>query len=204
MKNSQKNKIKKTMVLAAAGAIALTVILGQTFAQTNIDNNNSNPSLNQTSPGTTTTTPSSQPSNNPSTNQNPNQTPSTQQTGTNTNANVDLSKTTIDDILVSDTPNQQGYVLQNAKNQIPSNASKIFATVQIGHAVAGMKVMATLIYDQDQSQIGPVEATVDTTADTTMVPFSFTTTTPPWLKGKYTVQVSIGNNVTKEFHFVVN
>ncbi len=171
MKNLKSDKLKKGMILATAGIIALSVFVGQTFAQDN------------TSPGTTTTsTPA------PS-DQNPN--------------NVDLSKTTIDEILVSDTPNKQGYVLQNSKTKIPASAEKIYATVQIGHAVSNMKVMATLIYDQDGSQIGPVGATIDTTADTTMVPFSFTTTTPPWLKGNYTVQVSIGNNSTKEYHFTV-
>lgn len=171
MKNLKRNKMKKGIMLAAAGAIALTVVLGQTFAESN-------------TPGTTTTTSS----------------PASETS----DKKVDLTKTTIDEILVSDAPNKQGYVLQNSKSEIPSSAEKIYATVQIGQAVSNMKVMATLIYDQDGSQIGPVGATIDTTADTTMVPFSFTTTTPPWLKGKYTVQVSIGNNITKEYHFTVN
>lgn len=191
MKNLRRNKIKKSIMLATAGAIALSVFIGQTFAESN-----------PTTPATTTTTSApADPSQN--TSPNPNSDNSTN-TNAKTNNSVDLSKTTINEILVSDTPNKQGYVLQNSKNQIPASADKIYATVEIGGAVSNMKVMATLIYDQDGSQIGPVGATVDTTADTTMVPFSFTTTTPPWLKGNYTVQVSIGNNITKEFHFSVN
>ncbi len=196
MKNLRRTKIKKSIMLATAGVIALSVFIGQTFAESNT-----------TAPGTATTptTSTSAPADTSKNNSSPN---SDNSTNTNTNANtnnsVDLSKTTINEILVSDTPNKQGYVLQNSKNQIPASADKIYATVEIGGAVSNMKVMATLIYDQDGSQIGPVGATVDTTADTTMVPFSFTTTTPPWLKGNYTVQVSIGNNITKEYHFSVN
>lgn len=109
--------------------------------------------------------------------------------------------TTIDEVLVSDEPNKDGYVLQG-KNTIPSNAKKIYATVQLGHATEGSKVMATLIYRPSKAQIGPVVATVDMTGDT-MEAFSFTNTSMPWLKGEYQVDVSITNGATKSVVFTV-
>ena len=109
--------------------------------------------------------------------------------------------TTIDEILVSDEPNKDGYVLQG-KNTLPKNAKKIYATVQLGHATEGSKVIATLIHRDSKAQIGPVVATVDMTGDT-MEAFSFTNTSMPWLKGEYEVDVSISNGASKSVVFTV-
>ena len=113
----------------------------------------------------------------------------------------DVKATTIDEILVSDEPNKDGYVLQ-AKTNLPVSAAKIYATVQLGRGVEGSKVMATLTHVESGAKIGPVVATVSTTGDT-MEAFSFTNTSMPWLKGKYQVDVSISNGASKSVFFNV-
>lgn len=110
--------------------------------------------------------------------------------------------TTIDEILVSDEPNKDGYVLK-AKNTLPKTANKIYATVQLGSAVSGQKVIATLTFKGNNAQIGPVVATVGTTGDT-MEAFAFTNTAMPWPTGKYQVDISVENGANKSTTFTVS
>lgn len=111
------------------------------------------------------------------------------------------SATTIDDVLVSDEPNKDGYVLKS-KDKVSAQAAKIYATVQLGSAVQGQKVIATLTYHGNNAQIGPVVAKVGTTGDT-MEAFSFSTTPMPWPKGEYQVDISLDNGATKSVSFTV-
>ena len=131
----------------------------------------------------------------------PASTPATPSTSTTSSTTAATNPTTIDEILISDEPNKDGYVLQG-KNTISKNAKKIYATVQLGHATEGSKVIATLIHKDSKAQIGPVVATVDMTGDT-MEAFSFTNTSMPWLKGEYEVDVSISNGASKTVVFTV-
>lgn len=160
MKNSKKSQIKKILIGASLGVVALLAVgISQSFAA-----------------DTTSTTPS-------------------------VSTAPDAKATTIDEIMVSDEPNKDGYVLQS-KDKLPASAAKIYATVQLGHGVEGSKVMATLTHVDSGAKIGPVVATVDTTGDT-MEAFSFTNTAMPWLKGKYQVDISISNGASKSVTFNV-
>lgn len=111
------------------------------------------------------------------------------------------TKTTIDDVMVSDEPNKDGYVLKS-KDTVSAQSPKIYATVQLGSAVQGQKVIATLTFHGNNAQIGPVVAKVGTTGDT-MEAFSFSTTPMPWPKGEYEVDVSLDNGATKSVVFNV-
>jgi|GEM_PF-4592282 len=110
--------------------------------------------------------------------------------------------TSIDQILVSDTPNSEGYVLKT-KDSLPSNTPKIYATAQLGSAVEGSVVTATLVYLPTQSKIGPVVAKVSTTGNT-MEAFSFTNTKMPWPKGEYEVDVSTASGDTQKVNFKID
>lgn len=128
-----------------------------------------------------------------------------QDTTTNTNAttNTQTQDTTkIDSILVSDTPDDKGYVL-SSKDVIPSDAKKIYATVQLISGIEGGKVMATLIFLGSKSEIGPVVSNISTTGDT-VAAFAFTNTKMPWPKGDYEVDVSTSGGDSKKITFKIN
>jgi|GEM_PF-4294361 len=181
MKNTKQDRIKKAIIITTMSVVAVLMIaLNQGSAA---DPTSTAPTAPPAAP--TPTLPAA-----------PTATPAPTPTPAPTAA-----ATTIEEVLVSDTPTKDSYVMQS-KNVIPKTAAKIYATVQLSSAVQGSKVIATLTYKGNNAQIGPVVGKVHTGGDT-MEAFAFTNTAMPWPKGEYQIDVSLENGATKSVTFTI-
>lgn len=113
----------------------------------------------------------------------------------------DVSLGEIYQVLVSDAQNRSGSV-DATKTVIFANAPKIFVTVYVLHAKAGLKVTAEMVRVENGAKIGPSEATI-TQSGNVMRDFSFTNTASLWPEGDYKINVTTSNHQSASVNFKV-
>lgn len=117
-----------------------------------------------------------------------------------TEGSTDASGSSIHDILISDSADLDGYV-QEVKTNIPSSASKIFATAEISVPAAGAKVQAILKMP-DGGKLGPVTGDI-TGVGNVLKAFSFQRAKNAWPTGDYELTVSLSSGAKKSVTFQV-
>ncbi|OGT07425.1 MAG: hypothetical protein A2X78_01045 [Gammaproteobacteria bacterium GWE2_37_16] len=113
----------------------------------------------------------------------------------------DVSFGEIYQVLVSDAQNRSGSV-DAAKTVIPSKAPKVFVTVYVLHAKAGVKVTAEMVRMENGAKIGPSEATI-TQSGNVMRDFSFTNAASLWPVGDYKINITTSNNQSASVNFKI-
>jgi hypothetical protein len=115
---------------------------------------------------------------------------------------ADSSQGEIYQVLVSDTFKPGGNVEQT-KSIIPHTAPKIFTSVYILHAKAGVKVFAELVRLENGAKIGPSEATISQDGNIVRN-FSFTNTESSWPLGDIVINVTTSNNQKATVKLTIN
>lgn len=104
-------------------------------------------------------------------------------------------------VLVSDQPGVSGSVDAN-KAIIAATSPKVYVSVYILHAQAGLKVIAEFVRLKNGAKIGPSVATVTKNGDI-IRDFSFTNTASKWPAGKYRVNVTTSNDQSTSVDFTI-
>ena len=107
----------------------------------------------------------------------------------------------INDILINDTADSEGYVAVH-KSSLKEKPAKIYATVQVLQAQAGTSVFAEMTYVSTGQKIGPLENKIDKSGNV-LKAFSFTSTGGAWISGKYKIKATLSAGDSKEVEFSV-
>ena len=112
---------------------------------------------------------------------------------------TDSSGSSIQNILVSDHADLDGYV-EEVKTNIPETAEKIFATAEVV-AKADGHIQATLEMPDDK-KMGPNKVDI-TGSGNILKAFSFVRGKEPWPKGEYTISVLLSTGAKKTIKFKI-